>query len=219
MRKSNLLFFFLLGCIVVACRQEKPSSSQKEEYAPIHISPEGDDPYAAASLAAGPPLLLVLGSTFSVAQGLQPGQGYAALLQEYLPAGGDGLTVLNASVAGETAAGAFERLRYLLAHPLRQVVLELGQADEARRIPPEAFARDVRKLLRSIRTQHPEVPILILSSTPAPAYNEVLSAAAAETDGVVLSSLLLETGAPIRSGDAALHRRLAEGLLPLVRKD
>ena len=200
----------------MACRQEKPSSGREQEQLPIDISPDDGNQDSAFLPAAGPPLLLVLGSTFSVAQGLGPEQGYPALLQD---SGGNAFSVLNASVAGETAAGAFERLRYLLGQPLRQVILELGQTDEARQSAPDAFARDVRKLLRSIRTQHPDVPILILPSTHTPAYYEALAEAARETDGVVLFSLLLEIGGPIRSEDTALHRRLVEGLQPLIVKD
>ena len=163
------------------------------------------------------PKLLILGGAFSVARGLPPGQGYAALLQQRLSSVQAPFSILNASVAEETAAGASERLPYLLAHRLKQVILELGQADEARKTPPGAFARDVKKLLGHIRTQHPDLPILILASSPTASYYGPLAAAAETVAGVRLSPLLLNAAdGPLRSDDAALHRRLAEELWPVV---
>ena len=217
MRTSNLLPYLLLALLAPSCGQDSHSSPpEKEEGAIIGISPEinNEEPRASEH-----PLLLILGSTFSVARGLPPEQGYAALLEQRLSAGHGPLRALNASVADETAAGASERLPHLLAHPLQQVILELGQVDEARHTAPKAFARDVNKLLRHIRTQHADLPVLILASTPTTSYYEGLTAAAAATGGVLLSSLLIEGTDVIRSDDAGLHRRLAEELWPLVETE
>ncbi|MCB9296741.1 MAG: hypothetical protein H6559_27030 [Lewinellaceae bacterium] len=74
----------------------------------------------------------------------------------------------------------------------------------------------MRKLLQNIRAQQPQAPILILASCRKRSYLEPL-AAAAEAQGAVFSSLLIESGQPVRSDDPALHRRLAEGLWPLAR--
>ena len=77
----------------------------------------------------------------------------------------------------------------------------------------------MNKLLRHIRTQHADLPVLILASTPTTSYYEGLTAAAAATGGVLLSSLLIEGTDVIRSDDAGLHRRLAEELWPLVETE
>ncbi|MCO6478532.1 MAG: hypothetical protein J5I94_18010 [Phaeodactylibacter sp.] len=203
-----------------ACSPDASSSGPEKDAPSISISPSpahllSPSPLHQGSPSPGQPLILLLGSTLSVARGLPPEQGYAALLQQRLAAKQAPLSILNAGVAGETAAGASERLRYLLGYPLEQVILELGQADEARRTPPKAFARDVRKLLRHIRTQQPDVPVLILASARASDYSDAL-AAAADANGATLSTLLTETGAPLRSDDATLHQRLAEALWPVI---
>ena len=217
MRTSNLLPYLLLALLAPSCGQDSHSSPpEKEEGAIIGISPEinNEEPRASEH-----PLLLILGSTFSVARGLPPEQGYAALLEQRLSAGHGPLRALNASVADETAAGASERLPHLLAHPLQQVILELGQVDEARHTAPKAFARDVNKLLRNIRSQHADLPVLILASTRTMSYYEALAAAAETVGGVHLSPLLIEGADVIRSDDAGLHRRLAEELWPLVETE
>lgn len=235
-------YFFTILFLAVSCSPETPSS-EPEPKTPVTISPALPltpspalpltpspalplTPSPSLPLTPSPPLpnspsperpqLLLLGSTLSVARGLSPEQGYAALLQQRLSAAQAPVSILNASVAAETAAGAAERLRYLLDQPLEQAILELGQADEERKTPPGTFARDVRKLLQNIRTQQPQVPILILASSRKNPYLEPL-AAAAEAQGAVFSSLLIESGQPVRSDDPALHRRLAEELWPLVR--
>lgn len=213
--KFKYLFIFLF--LAVSCSPETPSS-EPEPKTPVTTSPSlPATPSPQAPPSPKRPQLLLLGSTLSVARGLPPEQGYAALLQQRLATVQAPFSILNASVAAETAAGASERLRYLLTQPPEQIILELGQADEERKTPPGAFARDVRNLLQNIRTQRPQAPILILASSSKRSYFEPL-ASAADAQGAVLSSLLIESGQPIRSDDPALHRRLAEELWPLIRK-
>lgn len=212
MKKSKGIYVVLLlpALWFTACSTEGGAPADPPEESVVHVAPQVED--AALSPSSSEPLLLILGGTFSTARGLPPEQGYGALLQQYLTNSEAPVAVLNASIADETAAGTAERLRYLLIHPVKQVVLELGQADERRQTPPRDFARNVRKLLRHIRTQHPRVPILILDSARGEAYHEALSAAAGPVKGARLSAVLLETGSAIRSDDAALHHRLAEEL-------
>ncbi len=206
--------FLISAFLTTGCSPDTPSSEPERDASPITISPSPAHPLTPSP---NQPMILLLGSTLSVARGLPPEKGYAALLQRRLAAAQAPLSILNASVAGETAAGASERLRYLMAYPLSQVILELGQADEAHRTPPKAFARDVRKLLQHIQTQQPDVPVLILASSSKGPYFDALAAAAA-ANGVTLHTLLTETGALIRSDDATLHQRLVEEAWPLIRK-
>ncbi|MCB0560746.1 MAG: hypothetical protein H6573_04190 [Lewinellaceae bacterium] len=210
---NHWLYLLLVYLLAAACGQNSHSPPAEEEKGAI-ISISSDINEAPA--ASEQPLLLILGSTFSVARGLSPEQGYAALLGRRLSEAPAPVKTLNASVAAETVAGALERLPFLLAHPLKQAILELGQADEARQTGPEAFARDVNKLLRHIRTQQADLPILILPSTRTAGYYEALAAAAEAVEGVSLSPLLIDGGGDIRSDDPSLHRRLAEELWPLV---
>ena len=218
MNSRSLKYCLLLGFLAASCGPEQPPAGREGDEL-IEISLEGSGGPVFHPEASRQPVLLVLGSTFSVARGLSPDLAYAALLQQRLAENQSPLTALNASVADETAAGAAERLRYLLAHPLKQIILELGQADENRGTSPSAFSRDVKKLLQQIRTQHPEAPILILASTSAAAYYEALEAAATEAGGAQLSGLLSGSGQEIRSDDSLLQRQLAEKLWPIILRN
>lgn len=215
MNNHSLKYCLLLGLLAASCGPEQPSAGPEGDEV-IQISSEGAGRPVFHPEASRQPVLLILGSTFSVARGLSPELAYAALLQQNLAENQVPLTALNASVADETVAGATERLRYLLAHPLAQVILELGQADERRGTAPNAFSRDVKKLLQQIRTQHPEAPILILASAHTTAYFGALEASATEVDGVRLSTLLTKSGQEIRSDDSLMQRQLAEQLWPLI---
>lgn len=208
--------FFFLALLAAACAPEAPSAGSEKGDEPVIVTSGSESQTPFHPKAGQPPVALILGGTFSVALGLAPEQAYAALLQQRLAEARAPLVALNASIAGETAAGALERLPYLLAHPLGRLILETGQADEARGTGPEAFSRDVRKILRQARARYPEAPVLLLPSTRNAAYLSALATVSAEVDGVKLVHFLTEAGEDIRSDDAALHRRLAGRLWPLV---
>ena len=65
--------------------------------------------------AAQNPIILSFGDSLSAAYGLQPEQGWVALLQQRLHDQGYEYQTLNASVSGETSSGGLERLPHLLA--------------------------------------------------------------------------------------------------------
>lgn len=104
---------------------------------------------APAAHAADKPVILILGDSLSAGYGLPPEQGWVARLQQRLDGEGYGYTVVNASVSGETTAGALERLsRALKLHQPAIVVVELGGNDGLRGLPVE----DIRLNLESIIT-------------------------------------------------------------------
>jgi len=78
--------------------------------------------------------ILVLGDSLSAGYGLTPGEGWVDLMEQRLE--GSGLTLLNASVSGETTAGGLARLPDLLVlHEPKWVLLELGANDGLRGTP------------------------------------------------------------------------------------
>ena len=80
--------------------------------------------------------LLVLGDSLSAGYGLEPGQGWVALLEKRLSAQGYEYGVVNASVSGETTGGGLERLpRALRLHSPEIVIVELGSNDGLRGLP------------------------------------------------------------------------------------
>ena len=86
-----------------------------------------------ASIAAEPPVVLVLGDSISAGFGLPPGTGWTHLLQQRLAERRYPHRVVNASISGDTTAGGRSRLPALLArHKPAIVVIELGGNDGLR---------------------------------------------------------------------------------------
>jgi acyl-CoA thioesterase-1 len=103
----------------------------------------------APAQASGTPVILILGDSLSAGYGIPPDQGWVARLQQRLDGEGYGYAVINASVSGETTAGALERLpRALKLHQPAIVVIELGGNDGLRGLP----VGDLRLNLESIIT-------------------------------------------------------------------
>lgn len=91
---------------------------------------------ATAPAKARPPLILVVGDSLSAEYGLARGTGWVALLEKQLAQEKPGVTVVNASVSGETSSGGRSRLTALLAqHKPSHVVIELGGNDALRGLP------------------------------------------------------------------------------------
>lgn len=80
--------------------------------------------------------ILVVGDSLSAEYGLPRGTGWVALLEKRLAAEKRPVTVVNASVSGDTTAGGRARLPALLAqHKPTVVVIELGGNDALRGLP------------------------------------------------------------------------------------
>ena len=88
-----------------------------------------------ASFAA---TVLVLGDSLSAGYGLSAGSSWVSLLEARLAADEKRVTVVNASISGETTAGGKRRIQRLLdRHQPDVVIIELGANDGLRgiRIP------------------------------------------------------------------------------------
>lgn len=80
-------------------------------------------------------MVLVLGDSLSAAYGIDPRDGWVALLESKLKHQGHPHRVVNASISGETTSGGRRRLPALLAaHRPSLVIIELGANDGLRGI-------------------------------------------------------------------------------------
>ncbi|TDP63921.1 acyl-CoA thioesterase-1 [Roseateles toxinivorans] len=94
---------------------------------------------ADAQAAAAKPnvkLILVLGDSLSAEYGIGRGEGWVALLERRLAKNKQAVTVVNASISGDTTSGGRSRLPALLQkHRPSHVLVELGGNDALRGLP------------------------------------------------------------------------------------
>ena len=87
-------------------------------------------------MAAGAPVILVVGDSLSAEYGLKRGTGWVALLEQRLAREKIAARVVNASISGDTTSGGRSRLPALLQqHQPSHVVIELGANDALRGLP------------------------------------------------------------------------------------
>jgi acyl-CoA thioesterase-1 len=96
--------------------------------------------------------VLVVGDSLSAGFGLEPGQGWVALLQNRLSAKGYGYRVVNASISGDTTTGGLGRLpRALKVHRPSLVFIELGGNDGLRGTPIHVLRNNLLQMIRLSR--------------------------------------------------------------------
>lgn len=168
------------------------------------------------------PVILVMGDSLSAAYGMPREAGWVALLQTRLNA--CDYRIVNASISGETTAGALTRLpRALEQHQPAIVILELGGNDGLRGIAVPEFRRNLARLISLSRAAGAKVLLtgIRLPSNYGPQYTEkffaVYAALAAEYDtalvpffmaGVALNPELMQ-GDDIHPNAAGQPRLLA----------
>jgi acyl-CoA thioesterase I len=94
--------------------------------------------------------LLVLGDSISAEYGLPRDSGWVSLLQKRLSDDKLPVTVINASISGETTAGGLTRLPALLhQHKPAVLIIELGGNDGLRGLSLAATQSNLREMIRS----------------------------------------------------------------------
>ncbi|MBA3963370.1 MAG: arylesterase [Chthoniobacterales bacterium] len=113
------------------------------------------------STLAKPATVLVLGDSLSAGYGLKRSAAYPALLLKKANAAGVALTVVNASVSGDTTAGGLQRLPALLHQHMDVLVLELGINDAFRGVPVAQIATNLQAIIDLTKKRYPKVRIVI----------------------------------------------------------
>ena len=147
---------------------------------------------------AGPPAILILGDSISAAYGMSLEQGLVALLEEQLADSHPDYSVVNASISGETTAGALLRLPALLAeHKPGVDDIELGGNDGLRGFPIRNFRANLQAMAEMSRAADAEV--LLLPMEIPPNYGSRYTASfresyplVAKATGSVLGPFILE---------------------------
>ena len=101
--------------------------------------------------------ILVYGDSISAAYGMDFSDGWAQQLGAEL----DAITLVNASVSGETTGGGLTRLPKALAvHNPNLVVLELGGNDGLRGYPIDRIQNNLIAMIQAIRASGSEVALI-----------------------------------------------------------
>ena len=101
--------------------------------------------------------ILVYGDSISAAYGMDFSEGWAQQLGAEL----DAITLINASVSGETTGGGLTRLPKALAvHNPDLVVLELGGNDGLRGYPIDRIQNNLIAMVQAIRASGSEVALI-----------------------------------------------------------
>lgn len=121
--------------------------------------------------------ILVVGDSLSADYGINPEQGWVALLQKRLDQDDPKQhKVINASVSGETTSGALARLPKLLQTYKPQVmIVELGGNDALRGQPPQLIRANLEKLVQ--QGQAAQAKVVLFGMKIPPNYGTAYSQA------------------------------------------
>jgi acyl-CoA thioesterase-1 len=187
------------------------------------------------AFAAQNPIILSFGDSLSAAYGLQPEQGWVALLQQRLHDQGYGYQIINASVSGETSSGGLERLPHLLAvHHPAVVLLELGANDGLRGLPLQTVHDNLAHMITLAKGSGAEIVLLGIRLPPnyGPRYSkgfaELYAGLAHEYQlpwvpfllaGVALEPPLMQADGlhPLAAGEPRVLDTVWPSLVPLLR--
>lgn len=109
--------------------------------------------------AQDPVKILVLGDSLTAGYGLADKDAFPAQLERALLAAGQNVSVINAGVSGDTAAGGLARLDWALSDRPQIVIVELGANDALRGLPPEQTRKNIEEII--IRLQKAEIAVLL----------------------------------------------------------
>lgn len=121
---------------------------------------------AVAEPAAGHTRLVVFGDSLSAGFSLPEEAAFPAALQRALTSAGRKVTVINASVSGDTASSGLARVDWAFAEKADAVILELGANDMLRGINPERTEAALGAIIEKIRAR--KMPILLAGMVAAP---------------------------------------------------
>jgi acyl-CoA thioesterase I len=147
--------------------------------------------------AANAATLLVVGDSLSAEYGLKRDSGWVALMSERLKAERPDITVINASISGDTSSGGRARLGALLRqHQPRWVLIELGANDALRGLPLAALRDNLNAMVKASQAQGATVLLIGIQVPPnyGPRYTRELTQSFADVSkqtGAALVPFLL----------------------------
>lgn len=113
--------------------------------------------------------LLVLGDSLSAGFGIDQNSAWVTLLQQQLQQANHPVSVINASVSGETTLGGLNRLPDLLQqHQPNLLILELGANDGLRGLPIDLMRDNLQQMISLAKKRN--IQVLLLGMRLPPNY-------------------------------------------------
>ncbi len=116
------------------------------------------------------PVILALGDSLTAGYGVQEEENFPSRLQLKIASAGFPHKVINAGVSGDTTAGGVRRIRWLMKHEPRIVILALGANDGLRGFPVAEMRRNLERMIQ-VCQQH-NARILFAGMKALPNYGE-----------------------------------------------
>ncbi len=115
--------------------------------------------------------ILILGDSLSASFGLKENQGWVYRLNQTLKNKNSPYTLINASISGETTAGALSRFpRILAAQKIDFLLIELGGNDGLRGFPPNLIKNNLLQIIRLAEQNN--VKTLLMNIKIPPNYGQ-----------------------------------------------
>lgn len=108
-------------------------------------------------------VLMLYGDSLMAGLGLSAEAGFAGQLQAAL---GEDVTIVNASVSGDTSADGLARLDWSLAERPDAVLLELGANDMLQGLPVDALRENLTAILQRFKDEN--MPVLMAGMRASP---------------------------------------------------
>jgi len=187
---NKLAAIFLLT--LAACGQS-PTDNKENRLDEETEQDQNDDAASGAKRQ-----IVFFGNSLTAAYGLEPEQGFPALIQAKIDSLGLAYKVINAGLSGETTAGGNERVDWILQQPVDVFVLELGGNDGLRGINPDATYANLQSIINKVKTKYPNANIILTGMEAPPnmgadftkAFRQVFPRLAKENDLQLIPFLL-----------------------------
>jgi acyl-CoA thioesterase I len=112
-----------------------------------------------AAAADRPVKIVALGDSLTAGHGLSLDDAFPAKLARALRAEGLAVTIANAGVSGDTAAGGLARLAWSVPMDTDAAIVELGANDMLRGIDPKVTKSALNEILDKLAARH--IPVLL----------------------------------------------------------
>ncbi len=126
--------------------------------------------FPAMVLSKEKPVILAFGDSLTAGWGVNEEESYPSRLQVKLASAGFPHKVVNAGISGDTTAGGVRRIRWLMKHNPKIVILALGANDGLRGQPADEMRRNLETIIEICRENNAR--ILLAGMKALPNYGE-----------------------------------------------